>query len=186
MKTFSTKFLGLVVSAVLLASCSQMATFEEEDLLAQRTEKDQAGFKINPYGTNGENYAILVGGGDCNEDCIDEESGDEFAATAESPTESWGGRDNDNDSKTLSVKVWNTLTTIEYEFTINTTANNAGNLQYFDETINPETNEAFGWVAADGGGSLDNNVPYLVSRPLPDGWSACEVITEQWLSLIHI
>lgn len=171
-KTFTSGFLGLVISGLLLSACSQVATYESEDLTLEQAKADKGGFTLSPYGnTNGnENAAVLDGEGNCSDDCITDSSSDEFAATASSPVVSWGGPNQDRDSKVLSVKVWNTLTTIEYELTINTSANNAGSLQYYDEDLGD-------WVNI---GSMEDDVPFSVSRPLPDGWSSCDVITEQW------
>jgi hypothetical protein len=172
MKNFKTKFLGLALAGLILGACSQTGTYETADLMnEQATAANKAGFKLTPFGSGNENAAILAGGGDCETDCIDENSGDLFAATATSPTVSCGGPNQNNDSKSLSVKVWNTLTTIEYEFTINTTANSAGKLQYYDEGT-------MAWVDYPMG-ALTNNVAFPVSWPLGT-WAACDVVTEQW------
>lgn len=183
MKKLFTNFLGLALSVMVLASCSQMATYEQADLTPEEVAATaKNGFNLTPYGTGGnENAAVLAGGGDCTTDCIDETSGDLFAATGTSPTVNFGGGPAAS-SKTLSVSVWNTLTTIEYRITITGTGTTfqAGNLQYFDETIDPNTQLPIGWVTADGGGSLVANVAYVVSRPLTEGWEACDVVTEQW------
>jgi hypothetical protein len=52
MKIFNTKLLALVTSAMLLGACSQMATYENEDLTNSLEKADQSGFKLNPYGTS--------------------------------------------------------------------------------------------------------------------------------------
>lgn len=170
MKNFTKNLLGMALAGLILSACSQMATFEDADLMNEQAVA-KTGFNLNPYNVGGnENAAILAGGGNCQIDCIDANSGDEFAATASSQTVLWGGPQQNNNSKTLSVKVWNTLTTIEYRFTITTNANSAGNLQYFDEITND-------WINI---GALSKTQALAVSRPLPQNWSACDVITEQW------
>jgi len=107
--------------------------------------------------------------GDCNIDCIDENSGDEFADTY-SGTVQWGGRYGTDNSKTFNVNVWNTLTTIEYEFTCDELG--GSNLQYYDES-------SANWVSA-GQFTSTNAGIITISRNLPEGWKACDVITEQW------
>ena len=171
MKKHLNRLLGLALAGLILGACSQTATFEDGDLMNEQASAERAGFKLNPFNVGGnENAAILAGGGDCENDCIDENSGELFAATASSPLVFWGGPNQNNNSKTLSVKVWNTLTTIEYRFTLTTDANSAGNLQYFDET-------AQDWLNT---GALTTGQAFTVSRPLPIGWKACDVVTEQW------
>lgn len=49
MKIFTTKMLGLVISALLLGACSQMATYENEDLTNGLEKADQPGFKLSPF-----------------------------------------------------------------------------------------------------------------------------------------
>lgn len=172
MKIFNTKLLALVTSALLLGACSQMATYENEDLTNGLEKADQAGFKLNPYGTGtGFGNAMLLDGGGNYDDCITEESGDEFKAYGDLNA-NWGGGPNAG-SKSLTVEVWNTLTTIEYRFTLTSSNPNGNNLQYFDETILPDGD----WVGA---GQLEVNVPLVISRDLPSGWGAGDVITEQW------
>ncbi|EAZ82209.1 hypothetical protein [Algoriphagus machipongonensis] len=63
MKIFNTKLLALVTSALLLGACSQMATYDNEDLTLGLDKADQSGFKLSPYGTSGfENASISVSG----------------------------------------------------------------------------------------------------------------------------
>lgn len=63
MKKLFTNFLGLALSVMVLASCSQMATYEQADLTPEEVAtaaKD--GFNLTPYGTGGnENAALYVG-----------------------------------------------------------------------------------------------------------------------------
>ncbi|MEB2783174.1 hypothetical protein [Algoriphagus persicinus] len=169
MKIFTIKLLALVTSALLLGACSQMATYENEDLTNSLEKADQAGFVLNPYGTSGfENAMTLDGGGDYTVDCITETTGDEFKSYG-SLSGQWGNPQNPNE-KTLMVEVWNTLTTIEYRFTLTSDGQTGGNLQYYDEVL-------VDWVNL---GSLTIGTTYPVSRALPIGWVAGDVITEQW------
>tara|TARA_R110002020_G_scaffold30498_6_gene96102 strand:- start:877 stop:1845 length:969 start_codon:yes stop_codon:yes gene_type:complete len=67
MKIFNTKLLALVTSAMLLGACSQMATYENEDLTNSLEKADQAGFKLNPYTTgNGFENAKISESGNLN------------------------------------------------------------------------------------------------------------------------
>jgi hypothetical protein len=76
MKNFKTKFLGLALAGLILGACSQTGTYETADLMnEQATAANKAGFKLTPFGSGNENAAILAGGGDCETDCIDENSG---------------------------------------------------------------------------------------------------------------
>lgn len=62
MKIFTTKMLGLVISALLLGACSQMATYENEDLTNGLEKADQPGFKLNPFGvSSGLNVRTVCG-----------------------------------------------------------------------------------------------------------------------------
>lgn len=61
MKTiFTSGFLGLVISGLLLASCSQMASYENEDLTLEQASADKAGFRLNPFGTTNGNENAMV------------------------------------------------------------------------------------------------------------------------------
>ncbi|SFB61108.1 hypothetical protein [Algoriphagus aquimarinus] len=60
MKIFTTKMLALVTSALLLGACSQMATYENEDLLANQEVAAKSGFNLTPYGTGGNENAYQV------------------------------------------------------------------------------------------------------------------------------
>ncbi|MDI1323834.1 MAG: hypothetical protein PSV36_13880 [Algoriphagus sp.] len=169
MKKLFTNFLGLALSVMVLASCSQMATYEQADVTPEEVAAAKNGFNLTPYGTGGNENAIVL---DCNNSCITDTSADQFAVTTTSAPVTWGGPNQNNNSKTLSVKVWNTLTTIEYRFTLisNLGSIPGSNLQYFDEATQL-------WVNI---GDLVPGVVKVVSRPLPAAWTKCQVITEQW------
>lgn len=60
------KLAGLVISAMLLGACSQMATYENEDLTNSLEKADQSGFKLNPYNTGGFENAMVSESGNFN------------------------------------------------------------------------------------------------------------------------
>ncbi|SIN98779.1 hypothetical protein [Algoriphagus halophilus] len=64
MKIFTTKLLGLVISALLLGACSQMATYENEDLTNTLAKSDQSGFTLSPYETTRFENAMVSESGD--------------------------------------------------------------------------------------------------------------------------
>jgi|GEM_PF-3417696 len=70
MKIFTTKMLALVTSALLLGACSQMATYENEDLLSNQEVAAKNGFNLTPFGTGNEN-ARTYAATDCDNFCID-------------------------------------------------------------------------------------------------------------------
>ncbi|MBN3520810.1 hypothetical protein JYB62_12450 [Algoriphagus lutimaris] len=49
MKIFTIKLLGLVISALLFGACSQMATYENDDLTNTLAKSDQSGFTLSPF-----------------------------------------------------------------------------------------------------------------------------------------
>ncbi|RAI95220.1 hypothetical protein [Algoriphagus yeomjeoni] len=62
MKTLTLKLLALVTSAMLLGACSQMATYENEDLLLEQEVAAKNGFKLTPYASNnGINSRVFCG-----------------------------------------------------------------------------------------------------------------------------
>lgn len=60
------KLAGLVISAMLLGACSQLATFENEDLLTDLAKSEQAGFKLNAFGSASNENARLSTSGNFN------------------------------------------------------------------------------------------------------------------------
>jgi hypothetical protein len=106
----------------------------------------------------GRDVAMLSsGGGDCNTVCIDENSGDAFAGSR-SATVNWG----QTNTKNGTVRVWNTLTHIVYEFT--------STVAISDLVVN-EVSSGLGAAA---------NTPLLYSVALTDGWAACDVVTNSF------
>ena len=55
------KLAGLVISAMLLGACSQLPTFENEDLLSNQEAAAKNGFNLTPYGMNGQNVRTVCG-----------------------------------------------------------------------------------------------------------------------------
>lgn len=100
MRTFKTNLLGLALAGLILGACSQTATYETADLMNEQASA-KAGFNLSPFGMGGENLAIS------DAPCIDATSGAAFAQT-------FTGNYNSNFS--ASIKVYNTLTHIIYEF----------------------------------------------------------------------
>jgi hypothetical protein len=168
MINYKTKFLGLALAGLILGACSQTGTYETADLMNEQAAAEKGGAKLTPFGNGNENAMVLTGGGDYLTDCITDESGDAFKATGDL-SETFGGGPNAS-TQTLDAEVWNTLTTIEYRFILTSNAQNGGNLQYLDE-------ESGDWINE---GALTIGETFSVSRPLPDGWKAGDVITEQW------
>jgi hypothetical protein len=63
MNTFKNRLLGLALVGLMLGGCSQMATFEEADLMNEQAVANKAGFTMNPFGIGGnENAAVSTSG----------------------------------------------------------------------------------------------------------------------------
>ena len=168
MKTFKTNLLGLALAGLILGSCSQTGMYETADLMNEQAEAERSGFRLDPFGMGNENALTLAGGGNFDTDCITTTSGSTFKATGDL-TGTFGNPNNPS-TKTLNVEVWNTTTTIEYRFVLSSSNANGNNLQYYDEGTAT-------WI---GVGQLTVGTPFVVSRPLPTGWVAGQVVTEQW------
>lgn len=169
MKTFKTNLLGVALAGLILGACSQTGMYETADLMNEQAEAAKSGFRLDPFGMGNENAMTLAGGGNWETDCITDLTGSAFKASG-SLSGTWGNQNNPNE-KTLNVEVWNTLTTIEYRFTlISDDMQNGGNLQYFNESTSTWVNQ----------GALTLGSAFSVSRPLPSGWKAGDEILEQW------
>lgn len=97
----------------------------------------------------------------CEINCIDENSGDAFAETANN-TVSWGGPNSDKFSKSGTMKVWNTATQIIYEFT------SSANIS--DLVVNGVST----------GLTAPANTVLTYTVALADGWNACDVVTNSF------
>lgn len=62
-KAFKSSFWGIAFAGLLLASCSQLSTFELEDLVSEQAKSQKEGFTLSPYGNSSgnENAFILEG-----------------------------------------------------------------------------------------------------------------------------
>lgn len=158
-KTFISSFLGLVISGLLLASCSQMASYENDDLLLEQARTDKEGFKLSPLGNNSIGNARVYEGADCSSDCIVAGSGDYFIKT-DSQTGSAGPN-----SKEVTYRAYNTETDFVVEVDYVKTSGNSN--AKADITITIEGDDL-----------LIEDVPFgsTVSHSiaLPEGWVACD------------
>jgi hypothetical protein len=68
MKFFKTKFLGLALVGLILGACSQMATYENADLMNEQAAANKAGFTMTPFGIGNENARAF--GADCEAECL--------------------------------------------------------------------------------------------------------------------
>lgn len=60
MKIFMTQLLGIAFSALLLGACSQVATYENDDLTNSVEKVDQPGFTLSPYESSKYENAYVV------------------------------------------------------------------------------------------------------------------------------
>lgn len=93
MKKLFTNFLGLALSVMVLASCSQMATYEQEDLTLDEVAAAKNGFNLTPYGTPGNENASLTTCGTC----VAEPVHENFTTSL------------NNNSNYADVEVWNDM-----------------------------------------------------------------------------
>lgn len=97
MKKIFTNFLGLALSVMVLASCSQVATYEQADMTPEEVAAAKNGFNLTPYGIGGNENAALLS---CTE-CIEE------PVVATSVVSKTAGP---NTSNYGDLSVWNTET----------------------------------------------------------------------------
>lgn len=111
MKILFTNFLGLALSVMVLASCSQVATYEQADMTPEEVAfAAKNGFNLTPYGTGGnENAALLA----CSAGCITER------VLFEDNTSTRIG--NSSNYKNVNYQIWNTAT----QLIVQTTSNRA-------------------------------------------------------------
>ncbi|SHO61983.1 hypothetical protein [Algoriphagus zhangzhouensis] len=113
-KTFTSSFLGLAISGLLLASCSQMASYENEDLALEQARADKEGFTLSPFGSViGLNLKEYI---ECEDrtvdDCITD---DPITWYVQSTTSSFTSNQGD-----ITVEIFNTPTHLNYSFTSST------------------------------------------------------------------
>lgn len=116
--TFTSSFLGLAISGLLLASCSQMASYENEDLALEQARADKAGFTLSPYGSTGGENAKVYSPEVCSNDCISDDPETWFIDSKE---HIFDATDQD-EIKKLKIDIYNTPTQLIYDiYTENTT-----------------------------------------------------------------
>lgn len=152
-KTFTSGFLGLVISGLLLSACSQVATYESEDLTLEQAKADKGGFTLSPYGnTNGnENAYVDYFDGACGAECIDPDDPETFFRLSD--------RKNFNPQFFIDYTIYHDANTIYYSFTAGGTSNNSTPL-----------------IATFNGTTID--LPsYSISYPLDEGWQGCDNVS---------
>lgn len=159
-KTFTLSFLGLVISGLLLGACSQMASYENEDLQLEQAKVDKdGGFVLTPLGGGNEN-AMLA---DCGDNCITER------VLMEANTTTQIG--NSNNFKDINYQIWNTPEQLIVQTTSNRTTDEIQIVVNGQTIINtltePEPAGNFVFTYFD----------------LPEGYVACEYTLE---SVLHI
>lgn len=150
-KTFTSSFLGLAISGLLLASCSQMASYENEDLALEQARADKAGFTLSPYGSiNGnENAYVDYYLGACESECIDPNDPNTFFVLSD--------REAFNGQFYVDYQIYHDATTIYYTFTAGTTSQATPLINTFN-------------------GATIDAPSYSISFPLEEGWQGCDLV----------
>ncbi|WP_297336475.1 hypothetical protein [Algoriphagus sp.] len=167
MKTiFTRSFLGLVISGLLFSACSQMASYENEDLQLEQAKVDKdGGFVLTPLGGGNENASLSTCG-----ECVAEPAIQDFKTTI-----------NNNDNY-ADVEVWNDME----NWYIKVTANESNTMEEiqlsypFSSSLNGP-NQNCNYVV-DYNISFDNNgVPFTTHTfefPLgtfEEDWNKCDL-----------
>jgi hypothetical protein len=150
-RTFTSSFLGLAISGLLLASCSQMASYENEDLALEQARADKAGFTLSPYrSTDGNENAFLdYYEGACTSECIDPLDPETFFVLSD--------REQFNPQIYIDYEIYHDATTIYYSFTIGTYNSS--------EPLISKVN-----------GVDVNGLTYSIDFPLEEGWQGCDLV----------
>ncbi|MFC3416566.1 hypothetical protein [Algoriphagus hitonicola] len=129
MKTiFTRSFLGLVISGLLLSACSQMASYENEDLQLEQAKVDNdGGFVLTPLG-GGENFREYVDD-ICNSSCITD---DEDTWYVKSYTQFY----DEEDGKSVTIDIYNSPTMIYYSIS---STEDIYKIEFKGETLYDET-----------------------------------------------
>lgn len=115
-KTFTSGFLGLVISGLLLSACSQVATYESEDLTLEQAKADKGGFTLSPYAASSDLNLREYSEDACTTSCITQDSESWFVKSYEHIY------DDQDPVKKIKVDIYNTPTQLIYDFyTENTT-----------------------------------------------------------------
>lgn len=126
-RIFTSSFLGLAISGLLLASCSQMASYENEDLALEQARADKAGFTLSPYGNiAGENAREFVDNPDCETECLEKGIAYNFSKSYSSDVIEVG-----SNSKVISATV---------SLVIDASAEAYYEIEYFSERVSGKSN----------------------------------------------
>jgi hypothetical protein len=63
MNTLKNRFFGLALVGLMLGGCSQMATFEDADLMNEQAVANKVGFTMNPFNVGGNENAAISNSG---------------------------------------------------------------------------------------------------------------------------
>ncbi|WP_425636940.1 hypothetical protein ACPUEN_16200 [Algoriphagus yeomjeoni] len=168
MKTLTLKLLALVTSAMLLGACSQMATYENEDLLLEQEVAAKNGFKLIPYGTAGNEKARTYASTDCVDFCIDPENPEYSVKTAQISNNSG------SQTRVFTYSVHNTLAGFELNWNYSATNNAARKLRIKVSGVSNKgfaSEKTYTSLAVQTNGSGSNTFVFDAS------WAACDVVT---------
>ncbi|WP_144607532.1 hypothetical protein [Algoriphagus algorifonticola] len=172
-KTFTSSLLGLVISCLLLASCSQLATFENEDLMLEQTSADKAGFKLSPFGTGIEN-ARTYAATDCENFCIDP-ADPEYSVQTSTISNNSGPQ-----TRVFTYSVYNTLTGFQLDWSY-TANNNAGRkLKITVSGAGLTIPQSYTTNQLNGSGGTNQNPGTITDSynfPFNSSWAACGIVT---------
>jgi hypothetical protein len=155
MKFFKTKFLGLALVGLILGACSQMATYENADLMNEQAAANKAGFTMTPFGMGNESLAIYADAA-CGTDCF----------IANDPTTFFyqKGRSNFNPQIYVDYTVYQDATHIYYRFKIGASNSSKPTI----DKVNGETMPS-------------NTTIHEVRYALHEGWKACDVVSRTFV-----
>ncbi len=161
---FSLRAMGMVLlSTLLLFSCSQIDTFEASDLRADAEEMAANGFDMSPFGDMNTTLKMKdYDGVECGIYCFEEGSG-EYVKKSGDAFASWG---NGNHTKTLDYIAYNTETkfVIEVDYIRTRPAGSLnGNLSV---TFNGNTKTR----------TIATGVKEIFQWDLPSNWDACDEV----------
>lgn len=164
--TFTSSFLGLAISGLLLASCSQMASYENEDLALEQARADKGGFTLSPYGSiTGNLNAALYEEGVCETQCIDPANPVYFEKPATILNNSG------SQTRVFTYSVYNTLSGFEldWEYAASNSAGRKLRITVSGAGFSAPQTYTSEMVQSNGSGSH----PFIFDA----SWAACEVVT---------
>lgn len=158
----SLKF-ALVFILFVSSSCSDdTEMLNTSDQLNAKTSNEQIlarGAKSSTSETEQQSAKVYDVNVDCNVDCI-EVGSEEYFEKSDQQTVSWGGKNNDNNSKTIDIIYYNT----ETEFVLKVRSTSGWSDLVIDGVESWEN------------GSVGDDVWGIYTFPLNEGWQACETI----------